>query len=55
MVQNHLFQVLANLAMEPPAGVDSESIRDEKVKVLKEIPSLDPDSVVRGQFRRLSQ
>ena len=50
VVQNHLFQVLANLTMEPPAGVDSESIRDEKVKVLKEIPSLDPDSVVRGQF-----
>ena len=50
VVQNHLFQVLANLAMEPPAGIDSESIRDEKVKVLKEIAPLGPDSVVRGQF-----
>jgi len=50
VVQNHLLQILANLAMEPPAGVDSESIRDEKVKVLKEIPPLDPSSVVRGQF-----
>ena len=50
VVQNHLLQILANLTMEPPAGTDSESIRDEKVKVLKEIPPLDPDSVVRGQF-----
>ena len=53
VVQNHLLQILANLAMEPPAGIDSESIRDEKVKVLKEIAPLGPDSVVRGQFRRL--
>jgi glucose-6-phosphate 1-dehydrogenase len=51
VVQNHLFQVLANLAMEPPARTDSESIRDEKVKVLKSIPPLDPQQVVRGQFR----
>ena len=50
MVQNHLLQILANLAMEPPAGTDSESVRDEKVKVLKEIAPLGPDSVVRGQF-----
>jgi glucose-6-phosphate 1-dehydrogenase len=50
VVQNHLLQVLANLTMEPPAGIDSESVRDEKVKVLKEIPPLGPDSVVRGQF-----
>ena len=50
VVQNHLLQILANLAMEPPAGTDSESVRDEKVKVLKEIAPLDPDSVVRGQF-----
>src|SRR5256884_3878049 len=51
VVQNHLFQVLSNLAMEPPVRTDSESIRDEKVKVLKAIPSLTPDNVVRGQFR----
>jgi glucose-6-phosphate 1-dehydrogenase len=50
VVQNHLLQILANLAMEPPAGIDSESIRDEKVKVLKEIAPLDSDRVVRGQF-----
>jgi glucose-6-phosphate 1-dehydrogenase len=51
VIQNHLFQVLANLAMEPPAGTDSESVRDEKVKVLKTIKPLDAGSVVRGQFR----
>src|ERR1700758_3554767 len=51
VVQNHLFQVLANLAMEPPTGTDSESVRDEKVKVLKAMKPLDASSVVRGQFR----
>src|SRR3989442_670414 len=51
VVQNHLFQVLTNLAMEPPVGTDSESIRDEKVKVLKAIAPLDANSLVRGQFR----
>jgi len=51
VVQNHLFQVLSNLAMEPPVRADSESIRDEKVKVLKAIPALRPEDVVRGQFR----
>jgi glucose-6-phosphate 1-dehydrogenase len=51
VIQNHLFQVLCNLAMEPAARIDSESIRDEKVKVLKAIPALDEGSVVRGQFR----
>jgi glucose-6-phosphate 1-dehydrogenase len=50
VVQNHLLQVLANLAMEPPAGIDSESIRDEKVKVLKEIAPLSPENMIRGQF-----
>jgi glucose-6-phosphate 1-dehydrogenase len=51
VVQNHLFQVLTNLAMEPPVRTDSESIRDEKVKVLKAMPPLDPANLVRGQFR----
>src|SRR5262249_45965293 len=49
--QTHLSQGLCNLAMEPPIRADSESIRDEKVKVLKAIPSLTADDVVRGQFR----
>jgi glucose-6-phosphate 1-dehydrogenase len=54
-VQNHLFQVLANLAMEPPVRTDSESVRDEKVKVLKAMPPLDPKNLVRGQFRGYRQ
>src|SRR5262249_39703119 len=51
VVQNHLFQILANLAMEPPVRTDSESMRDEKLKVLKAIPSLEAKTLVRGQFR----
>ncbi len=51
VVQNHLFQILSNLAMEPPVRTDSETIRDEKVKVLKAISPLDAKDVVRGQFR----
>jgi glucose-6-phosphate 1-dehydrogenase len=51
VVQNHLFQILTNLAMEPPARTDSESMRDEKVKVLKAIPPLEAINLVRGQFR----
>ena len=51
VLQNHLFQLLSNLAMEPPARMDSESVRDEKVKVLKSIPALRVEDVVRGQFR----
>jgi glucose-6-phosphate 1-dehydrogenase len=50
VIQNHLFQVLANLAMEPPVRTDSESIRDEKVKVLRAIPPLDCGNIVRGQY-----
>ena len=41
VIQNHLFQIVSNLAMEPPARMDSESLRDEKVKVLKATRALD--------------
>ena len=51
VVQNHLFQVLCNLAMEPPVGFDSDSVRDEKVKVLKAIVPIEEADLVRGQFR----
>jgi glucose-6-phosphate 1-dehydrogenase len=51
VIQNHLFQVLANLAMEPPVRTDSESLRDEKVKVLRAMTPLRPEDVVRGQFK----
>ena len=50
VIQNHLFQVLCNLTMEPPARTDSESIRDEKVKVLKAMRPLEIVNLVRGQF-----
>ncbi len=51
VIENHLFQILSNLAMESPARADSESIRDEKAKVLKAIPAVEKGNVVRGQFR----
>jgi glucose-6-phosphate 1-dehydrogenase len=54
MVQNHLFQLLALVAMEPPAALDAISIRDEKVKVFKSIRPVAgarvDDVVVRGQY-----
>lgn len=54
MVQNHLLQVLALVAMEPPVSLEAESIRDEKVKLLKSIRPLGPEDVarqvVRGQY-----
>jgi glucose-6-phosphate 1-dehydrogenase len=55
VVQNHLFQVLCNLAMEPPVRLDSETVRDEKAKVLKAIPPVEPKNLVRGQFRGYRQ
>jgi glucose-6-phosphate 1-dehydrogenase len=55
VMQNHLFQVMAHLAMEPPVRTDSESIRDEQVKVLKAIPPLEAKNLVRGQFRGYRQ
>jgi len=51
VIQNHLFQILCNLAMEPPVRTDSETIRDEKAKVLKAILPLEPNNLIRGQFR----
>jgi glucose-6-phosphate 1-dehydrogenase len=55
VMQNHLFQVLVNLAMEPPVRTDSESIRDEKVKVLRAIPPLETANLVRAQFKGYRQ
>jgi len=54
MLQNHLFQLLTITAMEPPASLDGQSIRDEKVKVLRSIPTPSLDflqkNVVRAQY-----
>jgi glucose-6-phosphate 1-dehydrogenase len=51
VIQNHLFQIMCNLTMEAPARTDSESVRDEKVKVLKAVKPIDPACLVRGQFK----
>lgn len=54
MVQNHLLQLLALVTMEPPVTLEAESVRDEKVKLLKSVRRFDPDSTpafaVRGQY-----
>ena len=51
VIQNHLLQVVANLAMEPPIGTGSEPLRDEKIKVFRAIRALTGRSLVRGQYR----
>jgi glucose-6-phosphate 1-dehydrogenase len=50
VVQNHLMQLVSNIAMEPPPCPDVESIRDERAKVLRSTQSLEPQDVVLGQF-----
>ncbi len=50
VVQNHLLQLLSNIAMEPPPNMEIERVRDEKVKVLRSIRTLSAENVVRGQF-----
>jgi glucose-6-phosphate 1-dehydrogenase len=50
VIQNHILQVVALLAMEPPVGPDAEALRDEKVRVLKSIRPPSKENVVRGQF-----
>ena len=50
VIQNHLFQIVALLAMEPPAGRDYGAVQSEKAKVFKAMRPLEPDAVVRGQY-----
>lgn len=50
VVQNHLMQLVSNIAMEPPPCPDVESIRDERAKVLRSTQSLEPNDVLLGQF-----
>jgi glucose-6-phosphate 1-dehydrogenase len=52
VAQNHLLQILSILTMEPPASFDAEAIRDEKAKLLRAVRPIDPQQVVRGQYRR---
>jgi glucose-6-phosphate 1-dehydrogenase len=51
VVQNHLLQVAAILAMEPPNDLHGDAQRDEKVKLLRAMRPLGPGDVVRGQYR----
>jgi glucose-6-phosphate 1-dehydrogenase len=51
VVQNHLLQVVAHLAMEPPVNTAADAVRDEKVKVFKAIRTAAREDLVRGQYR----
>ncbi len=51
MVQNHMLQLLALVAMEPPTSFDATAVRDEKVKVLRALRPVAPEEVVTGQYR----
>ncbi len=51
VVQNHILEIVALLAMEPPVSSDADALRDEKVKVFKQIRTFDPNKVIRGQYR----
>ncbi|WP_271076982.1 glucose-6-phosphate dehydrogenase [Aurantiacibacter sp. MUD61] len=52
MVQNHMLQLLALVAMEPPVSFDAGAVRDEKVKVLRSLRKMEPDESVTGQYRK---
>ncbi len=51
MVQNHLMQLLCLIAMEPPAHFDPDSVRDEKLKVIRALDPVPAEDIVRGQYR----
>jgi glucose-6-phosphate 1-dehydrogenase len=51
VVQNHLLQVVALLAMEPPAGSDARALQDERSKLFRQVRTVDASAVVRGQYR----
>jgi glucose-6-phosphate 1-dehydrogenase len=51
VIQNHVLQIVAILAMECPVGADSKFVRDEKIKVFNSIRPVSADELVRGQFR----
>ena len=50
VVQNHLLQTVALLGMEPPLGMGSDPLRDEKEQLFRAIRTLEPEDIVRGQF-----
>ncbi|WP_323782268.1 glucose-6-phosphate dehydrogenase [Thalassovita sp.] len=50
MVQNHLMQLLCLIAMEPPSKFEPDSVRDEKLKVIRALDPVEPEDIVRGQY-----
>ncbi|ALI54388.1 glucose-6-phosphate dehydrogenase [Celeribacter marinus] len=50
MVQNHLMQLLCLIAMEPPSRFEPDSVRDEKLKVIRALEDIDHHHIVRGQY-----
>ena len=51
MVQNHLLQVLALVAMDPPVGASADDAQDKKAEVFRAMPPADPRHCVRGQYQ----
>jgi glucose-6-phosphate 1-dehydrogenase len=51
VVQNHLLQIVALLAMDPPVAADADALSDEKTRLFRQIRPIDPAQVVRGQYR----
>lgn len=51
VVQNHLLQIVALLAMEPPVAADADALADEKTRLFRQIRPIEPAQVVRGQYR----
>ncbi len=51
VVQNHLLQIVALLAMEPPVSADADALADERLRLFRQVRTIDPADVVRGQYR----
>lgn len=51
VVQNHLLEIVALLGMEPPVAADGDALRDEKMRLFRQIRTFDPAQTVRGQYR----
>jgi glucose-6-phosphate 1-dehydrogenase len=51
VLQNHLMQIVALMAMDPPVAADADALADEKTRLLRQVRPVDPGSVVRGQYR----
>ncbi len=51
VIQNHMLEIVALLAMEPPSGGSTDALRDEKVKIMRAVKPLNERDVVRGQYR----